>query len=56
MTYYKDAKYFKESDMNGWSEERKAGQRELNWRIRLEHYAKKSQPCSEELCSVPEDG
>ena len=42
MAYYNDAKYFKESDMNGWSEERKAGQRELNWRIRLEHYAKNS--------------
>ena len=42
MAYYNDAKYFKESDMNGWSEERKAGQRELNWRIRLEHYATNS--------------
>jgi hypothetical protein len=44
MAYYNDAKYFKESDMSvhGWSKERKAGQRELNWRIRLEHYATNS--------------
>ena len=28
--------------LHGWSEERKAGQRELNWRIRLEHYATNS--------------
>lgn len=44
MAYYKHENYFSETDMtlNGWSEERKAGQRELNWGIRLEHYAKNS--------------
>lgn len=42
--YYNHENYFSETDMSvrGWSEERKAGQRELNWGIRLEHYAKNS--------------
>lgn len=39
MAYYKHENYFSETDMAGWSEERKAGQRELNWDLRLEHYA-----------------
>ena len=39
MAYYKHDKYFSEKDMKGWSEERKAGQRELNWALRLQHYA-----------------
>jgi hypothetical protein len=39
MAYYKHENYFSENDMKGWSEERKAGQRELNWDLRLEHYA-----------------
>jgi hypothetical protein len=39
MAYYKHENYFSEKEMAGWSEERKAGQRELNWDIRLEHYA-----------------
>ena len=39
MAYYKHENYFSEADMKGWSEERKAGQRELNWDLRLEHYA-----------------
>lgn len=39
MAYYKHENYFSEKEMAGWSEERKAVQRELNWDIRLEHYA-----------------
>jgi hypothetical protein len=39
MAYYKHENYFSEADMKGWGEERKAGQRELNWDLRLEHYA-----------------
>lgn len=39
MAYYKHENYFSENDMRGWGEERKAGQRELNWDLRLEHYA-----------------
>jgi hypothetical protein len=39
MAYYKHENYFSESDMKGWGEERKAAQRELNWDLRLEHYA-----------------
>ena len=39
MAYYKHDKYFSEKDMKGWSKERKAGQRELNWALRLQHYA-----------------
>lgn len=39
MAYYKHENYFSEKEMTGWSEERKAGQRELNWDLRLEHYA-----------------
>ena len=39
MAYYKHEKYFSEKEMNGWSKERKAAQRELNWDLRLQHYA-----------------
>ena len=39
MAYYKHENYFSENDMKGWGEERKAAQRELNWDLRLEHYA-----------------
>ena len=39
MAYYKQEKYFSEKQMKGWSVERKAEQRELNWMLRLEHYA-----------------
>ena len=39
MAYYKHKKYFSEKEMNGWSKERKAAQRELNWDLRLQHYA-----------------
>ena len=39
MAYYKHENYFSEKEMAGWSEERKAGQREVNWDLRLEHYA-----------------
>ena len=39
MAYYKQEKYFSEKEMNGWSVERKSKQRELNWNLRLEHYA-----------------
>lgn len=39
MAYYKHEKYFSEKQMKGWSEDRKAEQRQLNWDIRLEHYA-----------------
>ena len=39
MAYYKHENYFSEGDMKGWSEERKAGQRELNRDLRLAHYA-----------------
>ena len=39
MAYYKQEKYFSEKEMKGWSVERKTKQRELNWGLRLEHYA-----------------
>lgn len=39
MAYYKQENYFSEKQMKGWSVERKAEQRELNWMLRLEHYA-----------------
>ena len=39
MAYYKHENYFSENDMKGWGEERTAAQRELNWDLRLEHYA-----------------
>ena len=39
MAYYKHEKYFSEKNMNEWSEERKAAQRELNWDLRLQYYA-----------------
>ena len=39
MAYYKHEKYFSEKKMKGWSVERKTKQRELNWGLRLEHYA-----------------
>jgi hypothetical protein len=39
MAYYKHEKYFSEKDMTGWGLERKEKQRELNWDLRLEHYA-----------------
>ena len=39
MAYYKHEKYFSEKEMTGWSKERKAAQRELNWDLRLQHYA-----------------
>ena len=39
MAYYKQEKYFSEKQMKGWSVERKTKQRELNWGLRLEHYA-----------------
>lgn len=42
MAYYKHENYFSEKEMSGWSEGRKAGQREVNWDIRLEHYAVKN--------------
>ena len=39
MAYYKQEKYFSEKEMKGWSVERKSKQRELNWDLRLQHYA-----------------
>ena len=44
MAYYKNEGYLSESDMKrlGMCEADKAAQRELNWDIRLEHYAKSS--------------
>jgi hypothetical protein len=39
MAYYKQEKYFSEKGMKGWSAGRKANQRELNWALRLKHYA-----------------
>jgi hypothetical protein len=39
MAYYKHEKYFSEKQMKGWSVERKTKQRELNWDLRLQHYA-----------------
>ena len=44
MAYYKNPDYCSETEMKrqGWSECEKAAQRELNWDIRLEHYATKS--------------
>ena len=39
MAYYKQEKYFSEKEMKGWSAERKADQRGLNWALRLKHYA-----------------
>ena len=39
MAYYKQEKYFSKTEMKGWSVERKMNQRELNWSLRLEHYA-----------------
>jgi len=39
MAYYKQEKYCSEKEMKGWSVDRKARQRELNWDLRLEHYA-----------------
>lgn len=45
MAYYKNEEYCSEAEMKrqGMSEADKAAQRELNWDIRLEHYAKNSQ-------------
>jgi hypothetical protein len=42
MAYYRNQDYCSEADMKkqGWSEIEKAEQREKNWDIRLEHYAK----------------
>lgn len=44
MAYYKHTDYCSEAEMKkqGWSEAEKAEQRERNWDIRLEHYAKNS--------------
>lgn len=44
MAYYKNPDYCSEAEMKkqGWSESEKAEQRERNWDIRLEHYAKHS--------------
>ena len=44
MAYYKNPDYLSEAEMNkqGWCEAEKAEQRERNWDIRLEHYAKHS--------------
>ena len=41
MAYYKNEEYRSETEMKrqGMSEEEKAAQRELNWDIRIEHYA-----------------
>ena len=39
MAYYKHEKYFSEKEMRGWSVARKVEQRDLNWALRLEHYA-----------------
>ena len=45
MAYYKNEEYRSEAEMKrqGMSEADKAAQRELNWDIRIEHYAKNSQ-------------
>ena len=45
MAYYKHPDYCSESEMKkqGWSECEKVEQRERNWDIRLDHYAKNSQ-------------
>jgi hypothetical protein len=40
MAYYNHDKYFSEKEMNGWSKERKTAQRELNWDLRIQHYAR----------------
>ena len=44
MAYYKNEEYRSETEMKrqGMSEEEKAAQRELNWDIRVEHYAVKN--------------
>jgi hypothetical protein len=44
MAYYRHPDYCSESEMKkqGWSEDEKAEQRERNWDIRLDHYAKNS--------------
>jgi hypothetical protein len=44
MAYYKNEEYRSETEMKrqGMSEADKAAQRELNWDIRIEHYAKNS--------------
>lgn len=44
MAYYKNEEYRSETEMKrqGMSEGEKAAQRELNWEIRLEHYAVKN--------------
>jgi len=44
MAYYKNEEYRSEAEMKrqGMSEADKAAQRELNWDIRIEHYAKNS--------------
>ena len=44
MAYYKNPDYCSETEMKkqGWSECEKVEQRERNWDIRLEHYAKHS--------------
>jgi hypothetical protein len=44
MAYYKNEEYRSEAEMKrqGMSESEKAAQRELNWDIRIEHYAKNS--------------
>lgn len=44
MAYYKNEEYRSETEMKrqGMSEEEKAAQRELNWDIRIEHYAMKN--------------
>jgi len=39
MAYYRQDKYVSEKQMKGWSVDRKAEQRKLNWDLRLEHYA-----------------
>ena len=45
MAYYKNEEYRSEAEMKkqGMCEADKAAQRELNWDIRIEHYAKNSQ-------------
>ena len=44
MAYYKNEEYRSETEMKrqGMSEDEKAAQRELNWDIRIEHYAVKN--------------
>ena len=39
MAYYKHEKYCSEKEMNGRSVDRKSEQRQLNWDLRLKHYA-----------------